>query len=164
MKCVDIEAILPAYFLGELEGAELEDCRNHLESCENCRCALEFYAEIVSSMEREPELVVSASESAALTAALDRVSVRRPVERTDSRPTYEMVGFGLASVVMLVVITAVMNLHSAGLTRFLWNPLMIIPALAVVIFVTSFLPIAITVRREQLKEMNRMIGDKTCVF
>jgi len=41
MNCSDIEKQLPAYLEGDLSSVEMEELRDHLASCENCRKALE---------------------------------------------------------------------------------------------------------------------------
>lgn len=159
MNCRDYEHRMIAHVLGELAEDVASGCRAHIETCARCRAVYESYACLVGAIITEPETCPTASESAALAEALANVELCPRVERrmVESVPQ-GFPGFVLASVLAFLVIVTGLGLQRFGVIDVLaavrgvglqWVAL----AAVVVVFVTSFIPIAVTAKRRPLNGM-----------
>ena len=159
MDCRECESILEAYALGELTESEQLACRAHVETCSACRQALQAYTCVLNAITAEPLPTPSQTESAALAEALAHVEL---CPRTDRRGLESVPrgfpGFVLASVLTFVVIATVLALQRFGVVSIValagsiglqWLALMAV----VIVFVTSFIPIAVTAHRRPLNGM-----------
>ena len=156
MDCGECELILPAYSQGELGDSEAGACRAHLDGCERCRAEKDAYMTVIYAIDEEPMLAVSASESARVKSALNRVERCRPAARqVSARVVCEFLAFAIASLAVFALIVMALSsrtLHivnvpsPAGLPTWLG----VIGGVALVVFVTSFVPIVITARRRPL--------------
>jgi hypothetical protein len=181
MDCKECESILEAYALGELpenpvmlsEAKHLDAgarsftalrmtspaCHAHLEACPKCREALEACVRIMDAIACQPVPVPSESESAALAEALAGVELCPPVERKVIEPVPQgFPAFLLASVLAFVAVATALALQMYGVVSvgslvgrigLPWIALMIV----VTVFVTSFIPIAVTAHRRPLNGM-----------
>lgn len=157
MSCERYESSIVAYVLGELSPGEAAACRSHVEACERCRAACEGYVGLVRSIEDEPESAPTALESEALSRALARV------QPAGARVQREPLPRGLpalmwGSFAAFVVVVSVLSLYVSGCFSLVGvarsiGPAPIAAAVAVTIFVTSFLPIAVAARRKPLNGM-----------
>jgi anti-sigma factor RsiW len=159
MDCRECESQLIALAVGELSEEAASQCRAHLDACPECREALAEYAGLIHAIADEPEVVPSVSESAELAAALERVQVRRAEAPKVSAPRPQgFFAFALASVVAFVLVAAALSLQVRGMIDIMAvitgrGALAAVLALTVVVFVTSFVPIAVTARRRPLNGM-----------
>ena len=159
MDCRECEAILEAYVLGELTDGEGSACRAHVEACPACRQALEAYARVLDAIAAEPVATPSAAESAALAQALAQIDLCPQAEQRSTEPMPRgFPGFVLASVLAFVAIATVLALQRFGVVSIAsladsiglrWIALTIV----VIVFVTSFIPIAVTAHRRPLNGM-----------
>ena len=154
MDCRDCESILVEYALGDLPEDRAEECRGHLEQCASCREALEFYAAVEFAIVSEPMPEVSRAETEAVVAAC--LAAQVPVRReSPSKAVGEFVGFALASAAAFAFIALVVGLRAFGLLGF--RPpggyLALAPVVILVVFVVTFIPIAVTARRHPLNGM-----------
>ena len=159
MNCADCEPLLAAYASGDLPDQEVLDCRTHLETCERCRRSLEAYSLLVEAISSEPQIVLSAAESAALAKALDAASLAaKPAREVSGQWQSGAPAFAAASLAVFVLIVAALTAQVTGLidVRSLAayiRPPVVALAVVVIVFVTSFVPIAVTARRRPLNGM-----------
>jgi len=159
MKCKDCELLLAAYASGDLSEQEALDCRTHLETCERCRHSLEAYSLLVEAIASEPQTIASSAESSALAAALDRASLAaKPAREVSGQWQSGVPAFVTASLAVFVLMVAALTAQAMNLldVRSLveHGRLPVVALMAVVIiFVTSFVPIAVTAKRRPLNGM-----------
>lgn len=159
MECSDCLSMMPDLAVGELTASEESACLAHMAECESCRREMECYRVVIGLIGDEPELAPSASESVALASALDRVPVRSSeTVRTSVRSAAEFVGFAAASAAVFVAIAVLLAFQVLGRIDLVSvagpaGLLRLAVLVAVVLIVTSFLPIAITAGRRPLNGM-----------
>jgi len=159
MLCKECELALVGYASADLSEEAGSACRAHLSGCGHCREVLESYKAIIGAMVDEPQLKPSASESAAVARALARIPMRREVpQQLTPRSAYEFLAFVLASAATFAVAAILLTLQMLGridLTSLpgLPSPMTIAGFVIVVVFVTSFLPIAVIAQRRPLNGM-----------
>jgi anti-sigma factor RsiW len=158
MECERYEDMLSSYVSGDLNGKAAEALEAHLQGCAECRESLDVYRSVAALIADEPALAPTASESAALAQALDRIPMRTPKAQAVTRSSRELAGFALATVAAFAFLVILLGLQSigridlvSGIARF--NPLTIAVSAVVVVFVTSFIPIMVTARRRPLNGM-----------
>lgn len=155
MECERYEDILASYASGDLSEKEAAALEAHLHTCAACRESLEEYRSVAALIADEPMLSPTASESAALAQAMERIPMCAPKTQAVTRSSRELAGFALATVAAFAFLVLVLGLQSIGkidlvseIARF--NPLTIAVSAVVVVFVTSFIPIMVTARRRPL--------------
>jgi len=159
MNCKACESILAEYALGELADDEAALCRAHLEACPACREALAAYTCLIGVIAHEPAAAPTQAEGAAMARALDGVDPHRVPARRTAEPALQGLPAFLAACAAAFVIVAgfaiavafrVMSIPvPVGVTG--WAGVGI--AVTVVVFLTSFVPIAVTARRRPLNGM-----------
>jgi anti-sigma factor RsiW len=159
MKCKECEPLLAAYASGDLSEQEALDCRTHLGACESCRRSLETYSLLVEAIVGEPEIIASSAEFAALTEALDRASLpAKPAREVSGQWQSGVPAFAAASLGVFALLVAALTAQAVGLldVRSLVayiRPPFVAMAAVVIVFVTSFVPIAVTAKRRPLNGM-----------
>lgn len=160
MECRECESVLIDYLFGELDGAELSECRKHLDSCPRCRESAKAYGCIADRIMDEPTSVPTTSEAASLAKALSAVSmVAAFAPRPASRPPQGLLGFVLASVLAFLAIAVTAGLQAFGhidlmsVAESIGAPRLALAA-TIVIFVTSFIPVVVATRRRPVDELN----------
>ena len=158
MDCRDCELILVEYAMGELAQDTASDCRAHLETCPACRRELEDYRRLIGAIADEPVAVPSEAESAALAMALDRVRpCPSPAPRVADPGLQGLPAFAAACAAAFVIVAGILALHTFGAVSFAaagaigWGTIAV--TATVIVFVTSFVPIAVTARRRPLNGM-----------
>ncbi len=158
MDCRECESMLVEYAMGELAEDAAPDCRAHLETCPACRRELEDYRRLIGVIADEPVAVPSEAESAALALALDRVRpCPSPATRVADPGLQGLPAFAAACAAMFVIVAAILGLHTFGAVSFAavgvigWRAIAV--TVTVIVFVTSFVPIAVTARRRPLNGM-----------
>ena len=155
MNCEAYESSIIAYALGELTAEDAERCRAHLAVCEHCRAIYETYVGLTDAMEREPVLCPTYSESQALFRALNEAEwSAKPV----SEPVKGLPALVLGSLAAFMVLASVLTLQvlgcfSLGNVARAIGPAPIAIVVVIILFVTSFLPIAVAARRKPLNGM-----------
>lgn len=153
MNCIECEDLLAAYATGDLQGERAEACSLHLEECRSCRESLEFYVALVNSIADSPAVETTAIESANLYELLRKIDLPSPYQpRRTWRYLLERIALAAMSIVAFVVIALSTWAVRSGRVSLsaLTSPIVIVLGIVIVIFVTSFLPIAITARRRPL--------------
>jgi len=162
MNCRECESNLSPYVLDEAPEEVRSACAAHLQTCAACRDILAQYMSIVETISNEAEAVPSASESAALAMALAQVRLGSPAVRPVAAPAPQgLFAFLLASAAAFVMVAAVLALQTFGRINILAllgsvNPAALALAFVIIVFVTSFVPIAVTARRRPLNGMTFM--------
>lgn len=156
MNCEDYQSRMTSYILGELPAGEAVACRNHLETCTQCRASYETYARLVAAIEQEPELTPTVWESEALSRALGEVA--QPAKSAREALPQGLPALIWASLAAFVVVASILALQVSGCLSLVSaarsvGPAPIALAVVVTIFVTSFLPIAVAARRRPLNGM-----------
>jgi len=155
VDCRECGARLVSYVLGDLTEDMARACQAHLDRCANCRETVASFDNLISAIASEPETMPSAFESAALAAALAQFHVHRSAV---APALQEFSGFVLASVAAFAVVATVVALQSLGVVSVVSVVTAVGPAalaltVVAVIFISSFLPIAVTARRRPLNGM-----------
>jgi anti-sigma factor RsiW len=158
MKCADFEALVDAYMLGELDVDLVVKCAAHAEGCAACRAVLQQSSVLVQAICDELRLAPTAHESAALTEALCRICPRAEPARAPQMHPRDLAGFLATSLATFVIAVTVLLLQAFGIIDMLSvvkavGPAAIAVSLTVIVFVTTFVPIAITARRRPLNGM-----------
>ena len=115
------------------------------------------YQPEIDAIKGPPMLTPTASESVALSKALAEIAPA--LARTPERVKPEgLRGFVLASIAAFALVATMLALQTFGVVSIRsvvtsLGPLVIALALVVVVFVTSFVPIAVTARRRPLNGM-----------
>jgi anti-sigma factor RsiW len=95
MPCAETERRLHAYFDGELDALGAAAFEEHLESCAECRAALEELKTIRAALRSElAQERAPAALAARISAALDREAAARATAASRGRPTRERPAFG----------------------------------------------------------------------
>ena len=156
MDCKECELNLVDYVAGDLSEELASVCRSHLQTCASCRQSLAQYASVVEAIAGEPEALPSASESAALAAALDcvRPRIASPRPATAESPQ-GFAAFLLSSFAVFVLMIAALVAQAFGVIDVVSvagsvGPARIALAWVIIVFVTSFIPIVVTARRRPL--------------
>lgn len=158
MDCKEFDSIIEAFALGDLDEARAQQCEEHLQACDSCRETLDVYRLLVGSVGSEPELAPTQAETAALTLALKSVELYpRPV-KPDAPVVPGLAGFILASVIAFMAVVAVLALQISGvidLGTVLGEVgyMRLAGVMVAVVFVTTFVPIAMTAWRRPLNGM-----------
>lgn len=159
MDCLRCESIIIDYITGELPSEESSDCAAHLADCPECRELLAEYSQLVGLISTDSEVIPTAAESVLLASALSTVKLPQPeLERRPETVAKGLPGFLAASVFAFVAVALLLGLQMVGKTS-IWslarsvNPLAAMVVVVIVMFVTSFLPIAVTARRRPLNGM-----------
>ncbi|MCE5314202.1 MAG: hypothetical protein ABFD49_00920 [Armatimonadota bacterium] len=159
MNCEHCEPSIIEYVLDELNECESADILAHIETCAYCRSLCESYACLVDTIACEPESHPTSAQSESLSRALARIDL--PVKQT--MPVGQPVAQGLLAMILgsmlaFVLIATVLTLQVLGsidIVGAIWShgPAPTIVFVAIAIFVTSFLPIAMTSKRRPLNGM-----------
>ena len=159
MDCNQFESVVIEYMSGELRHEQAQECRAHLDQCPGCREQFEAYERVVHQICAETPVTPTEAESRALGDALAKSRLpRAAVPQRAFRPVEGFVGFLAASVAVFAIVAVTLALHAFGAINLLELCREIgFPAIAavaiVVVFVTSFIPIAVTARRRPLNGM-----------
>ena len=158
MNCRECESALVGYAAGELAEDAASDCRAHLETCPACRKALEEYRGLIGAIADEPLAIPTKAESAALAMALDRVRPCPSPAPAYADPALQgLPAFAAACAVAFILVATILALHAFGAVSFAaagaigWRAIAV--TVTVIVFVTSFVPIAVTARRRPLNGM-----------
>jgi anti-sigma factor RsiW len=113
MPCAETESRLHAYFDGELDALAAAAFEAHLETCAECRAALESLEAMRSALRTElPYERAPAELAARVTAALDREASAAAAQKQD--PEDELMGDPLAALTTLTALAARGRAASAG--------------------------------------------------
>ena len=159
MNCTECESILAEYALGELADDDAALCRAHIEACPACREALAAYECVVGAIANDPVACPNQAESAALAKALDRVDACRTPARRPAEPALQGLPAFLAACVAAFLVVAGVAVVLAFRVTSIPVPVGVAGwagvgvAVTVVVFLTSFVPIAVTARRRPLNGM-----------
>lgn len=159
MDCRECGSLLADYALGELAGGIASELRAHLDGCPACREKLSRHTCVIGMMRDEPEASPTARESARLAQALARVRLpQAPAQRADDAVPQGLPGFVAASVLAFAAMVALLALNAFGVidirsAALEIGPVAIAVTAIVVVFLTSFVPIAVTARRRPLNGM-----------
>lgn len=153
MNCAECENLLASYRSDELGIESAAACSLHLEDCEACRETLELYACLIGAVSQSPVIIPTETESAALSRSLRGVDLPTPARaRLTWRQSLERIALAAMSAVSFIVVTlltwAVRNGQISVST--IVNPAVLLPGIVIIVFIVSFLPIAITARRKPL--------------
>ena len=159
MNCNQFESVVIDYASGDLRHEQVRECRAHLDTCPACRELSQAYERVVHQICAETPVTPTEAESRALGDALAKSRPpRAAAPQRAFRAAEGFVGFLAASVAVFAVVAVTLGLHAFGtinlleLCREIGFP--VIAAVAtVVVFVTSFIPIAVTARRRPLNGM-----------
>jgi anti-sigma factor RsiW len=159
MNCNDYEPILAAYAAGDLSKQEAEATKAHLEACDSCRGESQAYSLMINAIASAPEIVASPMELSALAKALDSASlVEKPAPESDAQWQGGMQSFLKISAAVFALIVAALTAQAVGwlsvrsLSEYVKPPVVVLAAV-IIIFVTSFVPIAVTAKRRPLNGM-----------
>ena len=162
MNCRECESKLAGYVLDDPSEEVRSACAAHLQTCAACREALAQYVSIVETISCEAEAAPSASESASLAMALAQVKLESAVAQPVSAQVPQgFLGFVLASAAVFVLLAVVLALQTLGAIDIIafvrsFNPAALALTFVIIVFVTSFVPIAVTARRRPLNGMTFM--------
>lgn len=156
MSCGDYELILSEYALGEMDDDAERACRKHLERCAECRAALAEYAVLVAAVGAAPVVAPTLDESAALAMALSTVRLGGlPAKPRTQQASAGLTGLMAASLAAFIAVATVLALQVFGTVDVVSavmsiGPLRLALTAVVAVFVTTFVPIAVTARRRPL--------------
>jgi len=162
MNCRECESKLAGYVLDDAPEEVRSACAAHLRTCASCRETLAQYMSIVEAISSEAEAAPSASESAALALALAQVKLESAVAHPVAAPVPQgFLGFVLASAAAFVLVATVLALQTLGVIDIpafarSFNPAALALTFVIIVFVTSFVPIAVTACRRPLNGMTFM--------
>lgn len=159
MDCRECQNLLAAYVAGDLPADRSAMCDEHLASCPDCRAELACYRRVTDALAGAPALQPSIEESAALARALDEaVPAPAAVQRAQFEAATGSAAFTVASVAAFFVVALTLGAQSLGLLDLarLASPVVLLTAMggaAVVLVVTTLVPIAVTAKRRPLNGM-----------
>jgi len=151
MHCDEREPEIIAYALGELRPDEAADCSSHIETCAQCRSLYESYACITNAIDKAPEANPTMSESRALYQALSQVKL--PNEPRNADIPQGLPALIWASVIAFLTVAGLLIVQMLGyidIASAIWSigPGSIVGIIELVLFITSFIPIAVMAWRK----------------
>ncbi|MCX6346281.1 MAG: zf-HC2 domain-containing protein [Armatimonadetes bacterium] len=159
MDCREFESKLPELILGDLGADDHAICWAHLDMCSSCAKIYVDYQLLAGVISNSPMAEPSQSESIALASALSDIRLgqaeKASLARQNPRGFGEFVAASLA-VFMLVTTLLMLQIRGAIDIRVAFNglgALNMLAAFVVLVFITSFVPILITARRQPLNGM-----------
>ncbi|MHB1001861.1 MAG: anti-sigma factor family protein [Armatimonadota bacterium] len=153
MNCKECENLLAAYVSDDLNGETCSACSLHLRECESCRYALESYSCLINIIANSPTVPPTKTESINLCRSLKSVKLTSPI-KSHFAPwqKLERITLMIMCIISFIAITLITKVIRSGQVsiNIITDPIIILPSIAIIIFIVSFLPIVITARRKPL--------------
>ena len=159
MDCRDCESVLVDYALGELPEDKASECRAHIDKCAACREEMSKFSCLERMMQDSPEATPTSAESARLSRALDEMALPQPrVPWATELVPRGLPAFVAACVLAFMLIASLLSFLAFGAVDVRsaaigTRPGALICAAVMVVFITSFVPIAVTAKRRPLNGM-----------
>lgn len=153
MNCRECENLLAAYVSDDLNEELSTACSLHLDECVSCRESMKLYACFLTSISESPMIIPTETESINLSKSLKDVKLPAPVQpHLTWRQQLEHIALVVMCIVSFAAVTMITWAIRSGQipVSMITNPAVLLPVIIIIVFIISFLPIAITARRKPL--------------